>query len=202
MLTISNISKSYRKKEVLHNVSFSIGPNTLNEIVGENGAGKSTLLKVIVGELKASHGSVRVNGKTGYCPQESLVFPMLTVEENFYYFASAYGLVNIPGENNWLGRRDWLMSQFKYTNYLYQRAGTLSGGTQQKLNLSISLLHDPDILILDEPYSGFDWETYQHFWEIILDFKTSGKSILLVTHLLNALQSFDSVFFLKQGKLI
>ncbi len=202
MLTISNISKSFKRKQVLNNVSFSVSPGTLNAIVGENGAGKSTLLKIIIGELKADKGLVHVYGKPGYCPQEPLVFPMLTIEENFYYFASAYGLVNNSGEEEWIIWRDKLMRQFGYSNYLHQRVDRLSGGTRQKLNLSVSLLHNPDIFILDEPYGGFDWESYQHFWEVMLDFKAKAKTILLVTHLLNNLQSFDNVFKLKGGELI
>ena len=94
MLDVAGISKSYNRKEVLRNVSFSLQPGKLTGIMGENGSGKSTLLKIIMGELNADQGMVYVKGSIGYCPQEPLVFSTLTVEENFSYFAAAYGIKN------------------------------------------------------------------------------------------------------------
>ena len=198
MLTALNISKSFSSKKVLDNISFTIGGGTLNAIVGENGAGKSTLMKIIIGELKPDNGSVVLNGKAGYCPQQPLVFSMLTIEENFNYFASAYGLTNNKNLR-WKNTRDALLDRLEFRQYLHYRAGYLSGGTQQKLNLSIALLHAPDILILDEPYGGFDRATYQHFTEIIFELRDQGKCILLVTHLLNDKDRFDRVFTLTKG---
>jgi ABC-type multidrug transport system ATPase subunit len=200
MLTALHISKSYGKREILNNISFAIGPGTLNAVVGENGAGKSTLMKIIVGELSADKGSVILKGKAGYCPQNPLFFPMLTVEENFNYFATAYGLTN---QTNylWIARRNGLIDQLGFRQYLHYRAEHLSGGTQQKLNLSLALLHEPDILILDEPYGAFDMVTYQQFREMMFQLKDQGKCILLVTHLLNDPERFDHVFTLKEGGL-
>ena len=200
MLTALQISKSYGKREILNNISFAIGPGTLNAVVGENGAGKSTLMKIIIGELSADKGTIILNGKAGYCPQNPLIFSMLTVEENFNYFATAYGLTNQTG-NLWIARRDELMDQLGFRQYLHYRAEQLSGGTQQKLNLTLALLHEPDILILDEPYGGFDLATYQHFWEMMFELKGKEKCILLVTHLLNDSKQFDQVFTLKEGGL-
>jgi len=197
MLTALNISKSYGKKEILNSISFAIGPGTLNAVVGENGTGKSTLLKILIGELSADKGTVILNGKAGYCPQSPLVFSMLTVEENFRYFASAYGLTN----HSCKAKQDGLMDQLGFKKYLHYRVEHLSGGTQQKLNLAIALLYDPDILILDEPYSAFDMATYQHFREMMFQLKDQGKCILLVTHLLNDAERFDQVFTLKEGGL-
>ena len=198
MLTVLHISKSYGKRKILTDISFSTCPGTLNAIIGENGAGKSTLIKIIIGEINADKGSVILNGKAGYCPQQPLVFSMLTIEENFNYFASAYGLNN-QNKYLWKARRDMLMNKLGFRQYLHYRADHLSGGTQQKLNLSIALLHEPDILVLDEPYGGFDQETYQHFREMMFELKNQGKCILLVTHLLNDKEQFDQVFTLKEG---
>lgn len=197
MLTALHISKSYGKKEILNDISFAIGPRTLNAVVGENGAGKSTLLKILIGELSVDKGNVILDGKAGYCPQSPLIFSMLTVEENFRYFASAYGL-----SNHYLkAKRDELMDQLGFKKYLHYQVEHLSGGTQQKLNLALALLHGPDILILDEPYSAFDMATYQHFREMMFQLKDQGKCILLVTHLLNDAERFDQVFTLKEGGL-
>jgi ABC-2 type transport system ATP-binding protein len=199
MLEVLNISKSYNRKIVLNDISFSIAPGVLTGITGENGSGKSTLLKIIMGVLKADRGTVQFTGSIGYSPQESLVFPMLTIKENFHYFASAYRLIN---KKKWKLHRDELVHQLGLTEHLQKRVDKLSGGTRQKLNLLIGLLHEPDICILDEPYGGFDWETYQHFWELILQLKRKGKSILLVTHLLNDLKYFDNILTLKDGQFI
>ena len=199
MLIASHLSKSYGQHAVLHDVSFTINSRTINAVVGENGAGKSTLLKIIIGELKADHGSVEVNGTIGYCPQTPLIFSTLTVEENFRYFATAYGLTK-HGQS-WLSKRNHLMDRLNFSQYLHFRTEYLSGGTQQKLNLSLALLHDPDLLILDEPYGAFDMTTYQHFKEIIYELRDEGKCLLLVTHLLNSDENFDQVFTLKQGGL-
>ncbi len=200
MITAKNISKSYGKKEILSNVSFAIGAGTLNAVVGENGAGKSTLMKILIGELNADKGMVILNGKVGYCPQNSLIFSMLTVEENFNYFATAYGLAS-QNKHLWIARRNELMDQLGFRKYLHYQVEHLSGGTQQKLNLSLALIHEPDILILDEPYGAFDWTTYQHFREIIFDLKDQGKCIVMVTHLLNDSEQFDKVFTLKEGSI-
>jgi len=202
MIDVLNISKSFGHRKVLNDVSFTLKPGTLTGIIGENGSGKSTLLKIMMGELSADHGIVNITGTIGYCPQESLVFPTLTVQENLNYFASAYGLTTASNKKNWAVYSDELICHLGFDTYRYERVNKLSGGTRQKLNLSISLLHDPGICILDEPYGGFDWETYQNFWEVITKLKSHGKTILLVTHLLNDTNHFDQLLTLKQGKLI
>ncbi|MFV8327217.1 ABC transporter ATP-binding protein [Flavobacterium sp. ZS1P14] len=197
MISAKHISKSYGKKEILCNISFTINPGTLNAVVGENGVGKSTLMRILIGEISTDKGVVVLTGKVGYCPQYPLLFSMLTVEENFRYFASAYGLINYY----WKARRDELMDQLGFKKYQHYLVEHLSGGTRQKLNLAIALLNDPDILILDEPYGAFDLETYQHFREMMFQLKDQGKGILLVTHLLNDVERFDQILTLKEGGL-
>ena len=198
MLQALNIHKSFEGKKILNDISFSVSNASLNAIVGENGTGKSTLLKIIVGELKADKGLIIANGSIGYCPQEALLFSMLTVEENFKYFACAYGLTK---NDQWLEQRDYLLHSLKYSKYLKYRVDKLSGGTKQKLNLSIALLHDPPIFILDEPYGGFDWETYNHFYTMMADLRLKGKCVLLVTHMVTEAAPFNKIFTLREGKM-
>lgn len=201
-INISGLSKSFGPKMVLENISMTLKAGTLNAIVGENGSGKSTLLKILIGEIKANKGIVETNGTFGYCPQQSRLFNLLTVNENINYFASAYGLSSKNKKREyWLTQKESLLNNLGYASALHQRVGELSGGTQQKLNLSISLLHNPDILILDEPYGGFDWETYLSFFKMMIKLRDEGKCILLVTHLLNELKHFDKVHTLKSGQL-
>ena len=197
ILELKNIRKSFGKKTILQDVSFSLNRGTLTGIVGENGAGKSTLLKIIVGEISLDKGIRIIKGKIGYCPQDALTFPRLSVKEHFTYFSAAYDLPRSSEKE----QSTKLLRHFNYERFLNEKVINLSGGTRQKLNLSIALLHKPDILILDEPYNGFDWETYQKFWEYTNILKNKGCAILIVTHLINEKKDFDHIFHLKNGKL-
>ncbi len=200
ILETKNITKSFGSREVLNGITFSIDKGNITGIVGENGSGKTTLLKILTGIIKPNSGSLKLNGTIGYCPQESLVFPKLTVLENFRYFASAYKLAE-KGSNKIKDQVEFFLDYFKFKQFKNDQTDCLSGGTLQKLNLSIALMHNPDLLILDEPYSGFDWETYNRFWEFALQYRKDGFSILLVTHLLTDTSQFDIVYQIKKGYL-
>ena len=198
VLKVENIAKSFGKNKVLRDISFEMNTSSVYGIVGENGSGKSTLLKLIVGEWKSDSGRIITEGQLGYCPQSSSLFSHLTVNEHFKYFAAAYGL-----EDSILARRsELLMNFFNFKKYQYQQVVNLSGGTQQKLSLSIALLHQPKLLILDEPYSGFDWDTYLKFWDFTNHLRSEGCAILVVTHFLTEKERFDKIFNLDQGLLI
>ncbi len=197
ILKVENIAKAFGKNKVLTNVSFEMKPSSLYGIVGENGSGKSTLLKIIVGEWRPDHGKVSFTGKLGYCPQQTLLFSQLTIDEHFSYFASAYGIDKAASEN----QSGDLMEYFNFKKYKKVKIANLSGGTQQKLNLAIALLHRPKLLILDEPYSGFDWDTYQKFWDYTHHLRNEGCAILVVTHFLTEKERFDRVFNLVEGEL-
>src|SRR5690349_7708321 len=111
LLSVSDLSKTFRQRTVLTGISFDLAGGTLNAIVGENGAGKSTLLKILTGELKADKGSVATHGVVGYCPQQPQLFPLLTVRENLHYFATAYNLLaRSENKRHWLGHRDFLLN--------------------------------------------------------------------------------------------
>jgi len=198
ILNGQNIRKAFGKRMVLNGININIESGCLKGVVGENGSGKSTLVKILVGFIKADEGQLNVNGKIGYCPQESLVFNNLSVAENFMYYESAYGLRG----NDDKGQAEhykYLMKFFRFEQYLNDKVLHLSGGTVQKLNLAIALMHQPDLLILDEPYNGFDWEAYLAFKEYIDVFKKKGGSVLLVTHLLTDHSYFDAVYRLNKG---
>ena len=198
ILKATNIAKSFGKKKVLKSVSFEMESGCIKGIVGENGSGKSTLLKIIVGEWKANFGKILVNGKLGYCPQKALLFSQLTVEEHFIYYSSAYGIKKTEASS----RCQELLSRFNFEKYRQEKITNLSGGSQQKLNLSIALLHKPDLLILDEPYNGFDWDTYLRFWDYTDQLRKEGCAILIVTHFLSEKERFDRIYNLENGYLV
>ena len=201
VLQAERIAKSFGRHSVLKDVSLEMGRGEIAGIVGENGAGKSTLLKILMGLLAPGAGKVVARGTIGYCPQETVAFETLTVYENFQYFATAYGLRGNGLADSWEDAKDDLLGSFHFGQYENRLVSELSGGTKQKLNLSLALLHSPDILILDEPYSGFDWETYLRFWDYTEKLQAQGKSILIVSHLVNDRTKFDNLYALREGYL-
>ena len=108
----------------------------------------------------------------------------LTVSQHLCCFAAARRLAS-------LARAEELLAQLGYAQYRDTVAGALSGGTRQQLNLTLALLHDPDVLLLDEPYQGFDWETFLRFWELAEDLRARGKAIVVITHLVFEQDRFD-----------
>ena len=202
LLQAERIAKAFGKHSVLKDVSFEMRHGEIAGIVGENGAGKSTFLKILMGLLAPGAGKVVARGTVGYCPQEAVAFETLTVYENFQYFATAYGLRRNGTAGSWEAAKNDLLDYFNFGRYENRLVSELSGGTKQKLNLSLALLHAPDILILDEPYSGFDWETYLRFWEYTEKLRFESKSILIVSHLVNDRTKFDNLYALKEGRLV
>jgi len=194
LLEAHDLRKSYGRHEVLRGVDLAVGPGQLVAVVGENGAGKSTLLKILAGTLAADGGTVALAGTLGYCPQEPVLSDNLTVEAHLRYFAAAYRL---PA----LDRADELVGQLGYDGHRREPAGSLSSGTRQKLNLTLALMHDPGVLLLDEPYQGFDWETYLRFWELAASLRDRGKAVVIITHLVFEQDRFDLLADLSGGRL-
>jgi ABC-type multidrug transport system ATPase subunit len=179
---------------VLRGASLTVEPGQLVAVVGENGAGKSTLLKALAGTLPVDGGQIQLTGTLGYCPQEPVLSDNLTVAQHLRYFAAAYQLPD-------LHRGEQLVDRLGYRQFRNETAGSLSGGTRQKLNLTLALLHDPQVLLLDEPYQGFDWETYLRFWDLVTDLRARGKAIVIITHLVFEQDRFDQIATLADGRL-
>lgn len=194
VLEARGIRKAYRRHQVLDGVDMIAGPGQLVAVVGENGAGKSTLLKILAGTLAPDGGQVRRAGTLGYCPQDPVLSDSLTAAQHLRYFAAARRLPS-------LGRGMDLARQLGFEQYLDRAAGELSGGTRQKLNLTLALLHDPDVLLLDEPYQGFDWETYLRFWDLVADLRARRKTVVIITHLVFEQDRFDMLADLAGGRL-
>lgn len=194
VLQAQNLYKAFGRHKVLRGVSFAVYPGTLVGIVGENGAGKSTLLRILAGELRPGSGEVLLDGAAGYCPQAVVLNDALTVNQHLDYFRAAYNVSDLSYAYE-------LINRLGYQKYRNAVVGTLSGGTKQKLNLTLALMHQPSLLLLDEPYQGFDWETYQHFWDMVTELRERNCSILVISHLLFEQKRFDMVYHLQEGKI-
>ncbi|MFJ8194179.1 ATP-binding cassette domain-containing protein [Streptomyces sp. NPDC096094] len=193
-LQLTAVYKSYGRRTVLRGADFSVSAGMLAGVVGENGAGKSTLLGIAVGQLVPDRGAVRRFSALGYCPQRAVVNDTLTVAQHLRLFQVAYRLPRL--DTAWE-----LVDLLGFSTERRTRASELSGGTRQKLNLTLALMHDPPLLVLDEPYQGFDWDTHQRFWQLADRLRSRGRSVVVVSHLLHDLRHFDTVHHLRDGRL-
>ena len=204
VLRVDEITKSFhrgppwrrRMVDVLRGASLEVRGGELVGLVGENGSGKSVLMQIIVGLLPRDGGTVQAPARLGYCPQLPLLWDKLTVAEHFKLFGEAYGLSATAAVQS----RDALLEELSFGRYLSYPVEELSGGTRQKLNLAIALLHGPQLLLLDEPYAGFDWETYLRFWEMAEARRREGMGVLVVSHLLSERDRLTKVYELRGGR--
>ncbi|CAM3561137.1 ABC transporter ATP-binding protein [Nocardiopsis gilva] len=193
-LRVHDLHKSYGDHHVLRGIHMDLPPGCLGGVVGENGSGKSTLLQILAGQLSPDRGTVSYPGGLGYCPQHTVLNPTFTVDQHLRFFQVAYDLPDL--------RRGWeLLEILSFTEYRHHRIGALSEGTQQKLNLALALMHDPPLLLLDEPYQGFDWKTYERFWELAAELRDRGRSVLVISHIAFDIARFDRLWHLDGGRL-
>ena len=189
VLHLTDVSARRGRRTVLSGVNLTIHRGEVVAVVGANGAGKSTLLQLCAGLLRASGGSVERTPNFGYAPQLDSLAPLLTVDEHLRLFGAARGIRQ--GRSISTGHR--LLTRLGWTARGDQTAGTLSGGTQQKLNVALAQLDAPDLLLLDEPYQGLDALAYEDLWALISAWRASGAGVLLVTHLLRDVDLVDRV---------
>jgi ABC-type multidrug transport system ATPase subunit len=192
VLRLRGVTKRYRRRQVLHGIDLSLRGGEVAAVVGANGSGKSTLLGICAGTVKASSGTVERVARIGFAPQQYGVAPYLTADEHFRLFGAVHGMnarravatgTHLAAGLGWRPR-DTV-------------AGKLSGGTQQKLNVVLGELNRPDLILLDEPYQGFDQDSYLDLWEQVYAWREAGAGILVVTHLLHDLDKVDHVLELQ-----
>ena len=189
VLRLRGVSARRGRRTVLSGINLTIHRGEVVAVVGANGAGKSTLLQLCAGLLRASGGSIERTPSFGYAPQLDSLAPLLTVDEHLRLFGAARGIRQ--GRSVSTGHR--LLTRLGWTARGDQPAGTLSGGTQQKLNVALAQLDAPDLLLLDEPYQGLDALAYEDLWALISAWRASGAGVLLVTHLLRDVDLVDRV---------
>ncbi|AFY42991.1 ABC transporter ATP-binding protein [Nostoc sp. PCC 7107] len=208
MLIIKNLNKSYAKRQVLQDLSLHIEPGEIYGLLGANGAGKTTTINIICNLLKADSGNVTINHQPisdatkkiiGIAPQENLLYKTLTCEENLKFFADIYGLDRKI-------RQQQIETTLAAVNLLDRAKSsveTLSGGMQRRLNIAVALVHQPKLVILDEPTTGLDIESRYEVWELIRQLSNQGITILLTTHLLDEAERLcNKVGILKNGQIL
>ena len=206
VLEAAGVTKTYRTgwwprrrvKPVLRGADVQLWPGEVVGLVGENGSGKSTLMKILVGALDRDAGTVDHSGLIGFCPQEPVLYERLTCDEHFELFSRAYGMTEPEMQQS----RDDIYATLGFAEWRTARVEELSGGTRAKLNLGLALLPDPDLLLLDEPYAGFDWDTYQRFWQLTRDRRDAGRSLLIISHFITDAERFDRIYDLIGGRTV
>ncbi len=189
---------------------ISIPQGAIYGFLGPNGAGKSTAIRMLCGLLQPTEGEITILGKDGrrdmaavrphigYMSQLFSLYPDLTVEENLNFYASMYGLTGIY-------KKERIEAMLKLSNLSEQRTaktGALSTGVRQRLALGSAILHEPQLLFLDEPTSGVDPNMRRLFWDILYDLADTGTTILVTTHFMDEAEHCDQVAFINAGKLL
>lgn len=205
MIKINNLHKSYGKVNVLKGIDLQFSqPGRVTAILGPNGSGKTTLIKSLLGMVIPDNGDIEVNGKNirgewnyrsqlDYLPQIARFPENLTVREVIDL------IKDIRGKD---ADNERLIKLFGLEPYLDKRLSNLSGGTKQKVNLTIALMYDSPLVILDEPTSGLDPVAMVHFRDLVREQRTKGKITLITTHIMSLVEEIaDEVVFLLEGKI-
>jgi ABC-2 type transport system ATP-binding protein len=206
-LVADNLAKKYGALVALDRFSLSVARGELFALVGPDGAGKTTMIRILCRLLDPDSGTVTIDGRDiakeherikpmlGYMPQQFSLYPDLSIEENLVFYAGLYG---ITGET-YRRKRDQLYEFSNLKPFAGRRAGALSGGMKQKLALSCALIHDPRLLILDEPTTGVDPLSRRQFWETLRQLKREGVTILVSTPYMDEVARSDRAAFIFGG---
>ncbi|MFD7341967.1 ATP-binding cassette domain-containing protein [Streptomyces violascens] len=185
-LSARGIHKAFGKHVVLADVDLTIRSGETVGVVGENGAGKTTLLRILCGDLRPDKGTVTVDGTLSHCPQHPVLNNALTPFQHLRLFQEAFRLPNLDPAHE-------LIDRLAFAGHLHHPVKVLSGGTRQKLSLVLALMHDPDVVLLDEPYQGFDWQTYLAFWDLAAARRAAGRTTVVISHLAYDIDRLDTV---------
>lgn len=207
-ISLSNISKSYKKVKAVHDISFDVKPGELFGLIGPDGAGKTTLFRILTTLLLSDEGKATVAGfdvvkdykairnTVGYMPGRFSLYQDLTVEENLKFFATIFGTTI---EENYDLIEDIYVQIEPFKD---RRAGKLSGGMKQKLALSCALIHKPEVLFLDEPTTGVDPVSRKEFWEMLKRLQKKGITILVSTPYMDEAALCDRIALIQDGEIL
>ncbi|WAA08603.1 ABC transporter ATP-binding protein [Fervidibacillus albus] len=205
---IEDVNKKYGKKTVLEDIHLSVKAGAIHGLIGPSGAGKTTIVKLIAGMETPEHGSVNVLNKKmpnihvlkniGYMAQSDALYSNLTGSEHLRFFASMYKLKK--SEMN--ERIAYAANLVNLTEDLSKKVSAYSGGMKRRLSLAIALIHNPSLLILDEPTVGIDPELKLQIWDELLRLKKEGKTIIVTTHVMDEAERCDVITMVRNGKRI
>lgn len=211
IIEIKKLCKSYKDIKAVQDISFKVKEGEFFAFLGINGAGKSTTISIMCGQLEKDSGEVYVDGKNildsldeikreiGVVFQNSLLDKDLTVYENLKYRASLYGIHDLDFKN----RLEQLVEWFDLKNILKRPLKSLSGGQKRRVDIVRALIHNPKILILDEPTTGLDPQTRKMVWEVIhMLRREKGLTVFLTTHYMEEANDADYVVILDKGKIV
>lgn len=201
MIKIINLTKKFSDNTVINNLNLTINSGEITALVGHNGAGKSTLIRLISGLYKSDSGKIEMdtNTKIGVLLGGDInLYSNLTAYEIIQYFGKLHGVDDVTLNE----RMEMLNRVLKFKGFLNKRASTFSRGMKQKIGLVISIIHDPDILLLDEPSTGLDLEASNDVINFIKYLKSQNKTILIATHNIFEISDLsDNIAFIDQGKI-
>lgn len=206
-LEVSNLRKSFGETEVLHGVSFSVGSGSALGLLGRNGAGKTTTIRILMDVFKANSGTILIDGKPfstkqyqiGYLPEERGLYPKKTVAEQLIYLARLRGM----GAKEAKSQTKYWLERMGVSEYENRKLETLSKGNQQKVQLAQTLLCNPEIVILDEPFSGLDPVNAQILKDVIKEQISIGKLVIFSSHQMSYVEEFcDEIAILNHGEVV
>ncbi len=208
MLEIKNLVKSFGENTAVDNISFKVEKGEIYGLIGRNGAGKSTTFRMILGIIEPTSGTIlydnkkikgEISDKIGYLPEEGSLIPSYTVLELCEYYGS---LKLMKSEDVRKRLIEWL-DEFNVIEYLNKKVKDLSKGNKQKIQFIVSVLHNPDLIILDEPFSGLDPISVDELKKAVLKLKKEGKTIIFSSHRMEHIEELcESVMILDKGKAI
>ncbi len=207
-IEFANVTKRYGAVAALREVSFTVAPGEMFGLIGPDGAGKTTAIRTICGLLHVDGGSVRVLGKdpvtqhraitgiVGYLSQRFSLYGDLSIDENIAFFAEIHGV------SDYRARRDRLLEMTQLTPFRSRLADQLSGGMKQKLALACTLVHEPKVILLDEPTTGVDPVSRREFWKLLSQFLAQGITIVMSTPYLDEAERCSRIVLLHEGRVL
>jgi ABC-2 type transport system ATP-binding protein len=207
-LVVDSITKRFGDVVALDGVSFSVEPGRIFGLLGANGAGKTTSMRIVLDILRADDGRVTWHGAEntslprrtwGYLPEERGLYPRMLVGEQLRFFGALYGVSDATARAE---TDDWL-ERFRISDYRERKVEALSKGNQQKIQFIASILHDPDVLIMDEPFSGLDPVNVRLLKEAFLEMKQRGKTLIFSTHQMDQVEELcESIAIVDRGRVV
>ena len=210
MVEVKNVTLRFDLVEAVKEVSFSVDKGNIFGLVGSDGAGKSTLLRLIATMIKPTQGEILVGGLNvvadrrkiknmiGYMPQRFGLYQDLTVDENINFFMDVFGIARAERKK----RKEKYLGFSNLLPFVDRLAGNLSGGMKQKLGLACVLVHEPQLLILDEPTNGVDPVSRQEFWQILAEMKQAGMTTLVSTAYLDEGERCDRLLLMHNARIL